>query len=395
MLKTIQLHFYQLRAGLAFMNGNLQTTLKAIDRLVDLEPASPDFWSWRGRIHSQLDEAEKAEKDFERAFDLLHYVAVDNNTLSLMYLRRGWARNYLSQFDDALVDYSESLKYNPENWDTYQCRAAIYGYQREFAKGIADYDSALQIGIPIENQYLLIGRKLMLQVEMGIKEAATALNEYQVLSRFVLGRSSYFDNKIYQLYIYFYFKMHDYEQVIAICNHVLKKNPKDDSFYINRGLAYSSLKNNPAAIADFEVARTLAPKNAVAFNNLGYSYLMAGELERVSDYLEQALQLDPELAPAYGSRGHFAFVKGEYTQALSDFQREREFAHNLQFENYGIGGEAITRYQLGQIEEAKALWRTLRERDEAYRSIDRFKKENTWSEPALLVVAQLIDETAD
>src|SRR5215510_9047323 len=70
-------------------------------------------------------------------------------------------------------------------------------------------------------------------------------------------------------------------------------------FYRNRGNAWRSKGDNERAIADYDQAIRLDPKNAVAYYNRGNAWWGKGDLDRaIADY-DQAIGLDPKDTAAY------------------------------------------------------------------------------------------------
>jgi tetratricopeptide (TPR) repeat protein len=89
--------------------------------------------------------------------------------------------------------------------------------------------------------------------------------------------------------------------------------------YNIRGLAYDSKGGHNRAIADYDEAIRLDPKNAKAYYNRGASYYDKGELDRaITDYGE-AIRLDPKHADTYVNRGLAYDRKGEHDRAIADY----------------------------------------------------------------------------
>ena len=65
--------------------------------------------------------------------------------------------------------------------------------------------------------------------------------------------------------------------------------------YVNRGLTYYRLAKYEKAIADFNTALKIVPKNPFAFNNRGLTYEKLGKRElAIRDY-RMALKIDPTM----------------------------------------------------------------------------------------------------
>jgi tetratricopeptide (TPR) repeat protein len=117
-----------------------------------------------------------------------------------------------------------------------------------------------------------------------------------------------------------YFFKGDNDRAIADYNQAVRLNPKDSVAYANRGNAYSNKGNNDHAIADYDQAIRLDPK-AAFYHNRGYGYHNKGEYDHaIADY-DQAIRLDPKAAYAYRNRGIVYSDKGEYDHAITDFDQ--------------------------------------------------------------------------
>ena len=88
----------------------------------------------------------------------------------------------------------------------------------------------------------------------------------------------------------------DHDRAIADYDEAIRLDPKDAVAYSNRGIAYKDKGDYDRAIADYNEAIGLDPKNAVAYNNRGVAYNAKGDPDRaIADYNE-AIRLDPKYA---------------------------------------------------------------------------------------------------
>ena len=117
--------------------------------------------------------------------------------------------------------------------------------------------------------------------------------------------------------------INDYTQTIYI-------NPKDAYSYNNRGIIYEKFGYIDYAINDYEKALKINPKEAVVYLNLAityynldvdcnyYNYIINRD-ELIINYLNQALNINPNLYKAYYVRGKFRFKIGDVAGAFEDF----------------------------------------------------------------------------
>ncbi len=76
-------------------------------------------------------------------------------------------------------------------------------------------------------------------------------------------------------------------------------------------------------------------KLAWAFNNRAIAYQLKGDLDRAFAYLDQAIRLDPNDAPAYANRGMIYQARDDLDHAVADYDEAIRLnpAHPLAFNN--------------------------------------------------------------
>jgi lipoprotein NlpI len=110
---------------------------------------------------------------------------------------------------------------------------------------------------------------------------------------------------------------------IAGCTRIIedaKQKPKARgvAFY-NRGNAYVLKGDHEKAIADFDEALKLEPKNASIYNNRGNARNDKGEGDAAMADFDAAIKTNPRYAAAYFNRGNAFAAKGETDRALKDY----------------------------------------------------------------------------
>lgn len=85
-----------------------------------------------------------------------------------------------------------------------------------------------------------------------------------------------------------------YNEAIEAYTQAIVLNPKDYSFFNNRGVAYHAKGEFENAIADYSKAVELNPKHFSSFNNRGAAYEDLGLMEQAIEDYQKATELDPE-----------------------------------------------------------------------------------------------------
>jgi tetratricopeptide (TPR) repeat protein len=107
--------------------------------------------------------------------------------------------------------------------------------------------------------------------------------------------------------------------------------------YKNSGLAYANQGQYELAIADFNRALELNPRDAEAFNNRGGVYANQGQWDLAFADFNRALELNPSYAEALNNRGGVYANQGRYDLAFADFNRALELnpSYGMAYNNRG------------------------------------------------------------
>jgi tetratricopeptide (TPR) repeat protein len=101
-----------------------------------------------------------------------------------------------------------------------------------------------------------------------------------------------------------------YDRAIADYDKASQLNPRDADVYLNRGNAYANKGQYDRAIADYDKAIELNPRDADAYNNRGLAYYKKGDRDKaITDY-RKALQIDPKHKRAKASLKTLGIVTG-------------------------------------------------------------------------------------
>ena len=97
-------------------------------------------------------------QEWDKAVDLLRKAtALDHKyapNLAAVYQQRGYAAATNQQFQDAINDFGEAIKINPEDPRIYEQRAAVEMKLNDMDKALADYTEAIKLK-PNEVRYYL------------------------------------------------------------------------------------------------------------------------------------------------------------------------------------------------------------------------------------------------
>ena len=131
-------------------------------------------------------------------------------------------------------------------------------------------------------------------------------------------------------------KKGDLDGAIADFDRAIKLNPKDDAPYYNRAQARRLKKDAAGAIADYTKAIELGSTNPAAYNNRGNARSENKDLDgAIADYT-RAIELKPDYARAYYNRAFTKETKGDKTGAEADFKMARKLDPQLPSEQSAV-----------------------------------------------------------
>jgi tetratricopeptide (TPR) repeat protein len=120
----------------------------------------------------------------------------------------------------------------------------------------------------------------------------------------------------------------DHDRAMADYNQAIRLDPKDASHYFNRGNAYQDKNDNQRAIADYTKAIALDPKLIQAYFKRGMSYESVDNYDVAITDLTKAIELRPEVAVTYIGRANAYDQKNDYDHAIADYTKAIELDPN-------------------------------------------------------------------
>jgi tetratricopeptide (TPR) repeat protein/lysophospholipase L1-like esterase len=120
------------------------------------------------------------------------------------------------------------------------------------------------------------------------------------------------------------------------------------SMFNNQGSALQARGKIPEAIASFQKAVELNPRNVSARHNLGETLKSAGRIEEAAAEFQKALEIDPEYSPAHYSLGLVLLEKKQRADASAHFERALKASPEYCDLHYRLGRQAAEEGQTAQ-----------------------------------------------
>jgi tetratricopeptide (TPR) repeat protein len=236
-----------------------------------------------------------------------------NDLLSWAYNKRGEARADLGQESEAMADFEQSLKLDPNRWLALHNRGVSHGLAGNLEAAMADFNRVVQ------------------------------LNPNFLKALYNRGELR--------------FKRGDLAGAIADYTAALRLDPRDAGALTSRGFAYYSRGDYRNAMRDYNQAVQVDPNNAEAYTLRGDAYADQAQFaQAVADY-QSAVRVNPEYGRVYQSS---AWLRA--TCPSQQFRHTEVALRNAQ-KAIDLDGEGDHRYletlaaaqaNAGQFEDAKA-----------------------------------------
>ncbi|MFC1657873.1 protein O-mannosyl-transferase family [Candidatus Omnitrophota bacterium] len=238
--------------------------LKSVSDFEDVAQANASLWkgySQRGLLDRGIHK-DYMVKEIVRAYSKGH------NNLGLYYSNHG-------RIDDAIGEYIESLKFNPENFASLFNLGQLYLQKQDNQKARIVLDKARKLN----PDFFLSG---------PAKEMASQTDKYAVILPDITG------------------------------------GEETAQYHIQRGINYGMTGEHDKAIGEFKKALRLDPEYSLAYVNLGNAYMNQGSTEEGIAMYKKAIQINPgiESSIAYLNLGAiYTNIKGDYRLAVEYLQK--------------------------------------------------------------------------
>jgi tetratricopeptide (TPR) repeat protein len=143
------------------------------------------------------------------------------------------------------------------------------------------------------------------------------------------------------------------EEAIAAYQQAIQLDPKDAYPWNGLGNVYYDLVRHEEAIEAYQQAIALDPKYAYPWNGLGNVYSDLGRHEEAIAAYQQAIALDPKFAYPWHGLGNVYSDLGRHEEAIAAYQKAIQLDPKYAYPWNGLG---IVYYTLGRHEEAIAAY---------------------------------------
>ncbi|HWY40903.1 MAG TPA: tetratricopeptide repeat protein [Chthoniobacterales bacterium] len=175
------------------------------------------------------------------------------NQRCYVYLSRGTARNWKSQFQEAIEDFTAALRDNPNLAAAYAGRGYALQHTSQLDKALADFGEAIRL------------------------DPNSGYAHY--------NRAQIFYNR------------HDFDRALTDAEEAVRCDPGSADALVLRGLGYLGKNDLDRALASFDGAIAVDPRNASAYEQRSNLYFRKGDWDKSQRDITQAIRLRPAGIP--------------------------------------------------------------------------------------------------
>jgi tetratricopeptide (TPR) repeat protein len=275
-----------------------------------------DAYLDRGLLYLEIAELDRAINDFSEAIRL----GVSSKEV---WFLRGMARLQKPRLPEAAADFTEALRIDPEFAEAHLNRG-IACYQLDRLKeALADEDAAIRLNPRLARAYSSRGvvRLALGDLDNAITDFDMAIQQSRRAGDVASMATAYFDRGRA------FFLKKDYERAIDDWERVARNFDDCDSMTLDfLGQAYAQLQNELKAMRYYEDAVRLDDNHRYAPAHAHLGAMRYKQKDYVSAIKEcsAAIQIDPNYADAYTTRGRAYQALEQPDRARADEKRAEE-----------------------------------------------------------------------
>jgi tetratricopeptide (TPR) repeat protein len=240
------------KRGIMFLNlTDPMQALSDLDEAAKLEPNDAFIHLNRGKALAMMGRGQDALAELDRAKTL----GLGTDYISDFYFIRGLAHQLLSDWHEAVDDFGQAIKLNPNNAYAYLNRGNILIGLDDLQQGITDLDQGIRLSPDLCKAYL---DRACAHTTLGHPQEALADLDKAIRLGYAPDKTT--DGEFYFARGNARFDLNDWEGAMTDYSQVIKLDPMSPLGWFKRGLTRGwKLGDSKGAILDFNEAIRLQP----------------------------------------------------------------------------------------------------------------------------------------
>lgn len=255
---------------------------------------------------------------------------LDATTLALVYGNRGWCYTKKEMDDQAIADFSESIRLDPQPVYSVLDRGLAYHRKGEFEEAVRDYATALAKDPNLTDAYHNRGliRANRGDLTLAIADFSEAIRCDPTNAQFFVDRGMAFlaDDNV--------------DAAIANFDSAIGFRRTHAGAYIQRAAAYHRKGNAAKGLADVNEAIREMPETIQLLYARANIYLDRGLIDKAVADCDEALRIDPDYDLGYQTRARAWAAMREWDKVLTDTEAALRIYPKLPLSHY-LRGRAL------------------------------------------------------
>jgi tetratricopeptide (TPR) repeat protein len=211
------------------------------------------------------------------------------------------------QYDRAMEEANAALDSAPRRLEGLFLRGCVFAAREEWDRAIADLTPVVEgkchLSKALHWRCSALAGKGQVHLALADMDEALRLEQTGPMFRFRgnlrLGQG-------------------DFDGAIADFDMAIRLGPRDATAFNDRGRSYVYKGDMDRAYSDFDTAVRFAPDYPSALSNRGFCRIERGEIDAAFADLNEAIRLDPKNSTAYRNRGSAHLQRQEFDPAIAD-----------------------------------------------------------------------------
>ncbi len=119
-------------------------------------------------------------------------------------------------------------------------------------------------------------------------------------------------------------KLKNYNKGLMYMDSAIRLDPKEDHYYVNRGIVKEHVLDTVGAIVDYQRALTFDPSEGQAIHNIAVIKRSRGQQYESENLLNEAIRQSPSLPYPYAARAFYRLQHKDLKAALEDYDKVLE-----------------------------------------------------------------------
>ena len=277
------------------------------DKIISMFPHDAEIFGLRGDANALLQKYDEAIADYTESIKF----KVEKGFDIAIYHERGNVYTLIKKYDEAITDFSKIIDLQENDIEAYLSRGRAYFAIRNYDKAINDFFKVIGFDENNSEAYFYRGGTYF-----ALKDYENAIHDYSKVIELKSNQPGayYYRGRIYLI-------KKEYDKAINDLTKAIEFGEHESISFYYRGQAYNEKEDYDKAIKDFTRVIELDDKDIYAYYFRGQAYHGKEDYDKAIEDFLKGINLDDKNYNGYFYRGKVYFAKGEYDKAIEDFSK--------------------------------------------------------------------------